>query len=76
MKVGDEVEIRPGIVKKDQNTGAISWTPIITSIVSLKADDNHLMYAIPGGLIGVGLKIDPCLTRSDRLVGNIIGHPN
>jgi len=33
------------------------------------------MYAVPGGLIGVGLKVDPYLTRSDRLVGNILGHP-
>ena len=32
------------------------------------------MFAVPGGLIGVGLKVDPFLTRSDRLVGQIIGH--
>lgn len=40
----------------------------------MKADENHLMYAVPGGLIGVGLKVDPYITRSDRLVGQIIGH--
>jgi len=39
------------------------------------ADENQLMYAVPGGLIGVGLKVDPFITRSDRLVGHIIGHP-
>lgn len=33
------------------------------------------MYAVPGGLIGVGLKVDPVITRSDSLVGQIIGHP-
>lgn len=33
------------------------------------------MYAIPGGLIGMGLKVDPCLTKSDNLVGQMIGHP-
>ena len=33
------------------------------------------MYSVPGGLIGVGLKVDPFITRSDRLVGQIIGHP-
>lgn len=32
------------------------------------------MYAVPGGLIGVGMKIDPVLSRSDQLVGQIIGH--
>jgi len=53
----------------------MSWTPIISRITSLQADENHLMYAVPGGLIGVGLKVDPFLTRADRLVGQIVGHP-
>jgi translation initiation factor 2 subunit 3 len=39
------------------------------------ADENRLMYAVPGGLIGVGLKVDPFITRSDSLVGQIIGYP-
>ena len=33
------------------------------------------MYAIPGGLIAVGTKVDPQFTRSDNMVGNIIGYP-
>ena len=33
-----------------------------------------MLFAVPGGLIGVGLKVDPFITRSDRLVGQIIGH--
>ena len=34
------------------------------------------MYAVPGGLIAVQLKVDPYLTRSDHLVGHVLGHPN
>jgi translation initiation factor 2 gamma subunit (eIF-2gamma) len=30
-----------------------------------------LQYAVPGGLIGVGLTVDPTLTRADRLVGQV-----
>lgn len=30
---------------------------------------------MPGGLIGVGLKVDPSLTRADKLVGQVLGHP-
>jgi len=30
-----------------------------------------LLYAVPGGLIGVGLDIDPSLTIKDSLVGNV-----
>ena len=53
----------------------MSWAQIYSKITTLKADENHLMYAVPGGLIGVGLKVDPFITRTDRLVGQIIGHP-
>jgi len=48
---------------------------IESQITSLQADENLLMYAVPGGLIGVGMKVDPFITRSDALVGQIIGHP-
>jgi len=53
----------------------VTWSQIYSKITSLKADENHLLYAVPGGLIGVGLKVDPFITRTDRLVGQIIGHP-
>ena len=75
LKVGDEIEIRPGMIRKDSKSGQVSWEQIYSRITSLKADSNHLMYAVPGGLIGVGMKVDPFITRSDRLVGQIIGHP-
>lgn len=71
LQLGEEVEIRPGIVTKGAN-GETKIIPILTKIVSLKAEKNHLIYAVPGGLIGVGLKIDPFLTRADRLVGRVI----
>jgi translation initiation factor 2 subunit 3 len=75
FKIGDEVEIRPGIIRRDSKSGQVSSTALFSKVTSLKADENHLMYAVPGGLIGVGLKVDPFITRSDRLVGQIIGHP-
>lgn len=76
LKVGDEIEIRPGIIRKDPKTGSTTCTSIFSHITSLLAENNNLMYAVPGGLIGVGLKVDPFLTRSDHLVGQILGHPN
>ena len=74
LKIGDIVEIRPGLTTKSANNQTIS-TPIRSQVVSLQAEKNHLEFAVPGGLIGVGLKIDPALTRADKLVGNILGHP-
>mmetsp|Transcript_39891 Transcript_39891/g.62225 ORF Transcript_39891/g.62225 Transcript_39891/m.62225 type:complete len:331 (-) Transcript_39891:183-1175(-) len=72
LKKHAEIEIRPGIVKKDSE-GKVMCTPILSRIVSLFAENNDLEYAVPGGLIGVGTKIDPTLTRADRLVGQVLG---
>merc|ERR1712222_86833 len=62
LKIGDEIEIRPGSVLKDSN-GGTKCKPIRSRIVSLNTEQNSLQYAVPGGLIGVGTKIDPTLTR-------------
>jgi translation initiation factor 2 subunit 3 len=72
LKLGDEIEIRPGIVSKDDK-GAIQCKPIFSRVVSLFAENNSLKFAVPGGLIGVGTRIDPTLCRADRLVGFVLG---
>ncbi|KAK2769205.1 eukaryotic translation initiation factor 2 gamma subunit [Colletotrichum kahawae] len=72
LKLGDEIEIRPGIVTRDDK-GALKCTPIFSRIVSLNSEFNDLKYAVPGGLIGVGTRIDPTLCRADRLVGFVLG---
>ncbi|KAK7204410.1 eukaryotic translation initiation factor 2 gamma subunit [Myxozyma melibiosi] len=72
LRLGDEIEIRPGIVTKD-NEGKIQCRPIFSRIISLYAEHNDLKFAVPGGLIGVGTKIDPTLCRADRLVGHVLG---
>jgi translation initiation factor 2 subunit 3 len=71
LKVGDEIEVLPGIVNKQD--GKMVCTPIYSRIKSLYAEKNDLQFAVPGGLIGVGTKIDPTLTRADRLVGQVLG---
>ncbi|KAG1689939.1 Eukaryotic translation initiation factor 2 subunit 3, X-linked [Nymphon striatum] len=72
LKVGQKIEVRPGLVAKDQE-GKLTCKPIISCIVSLFAEQNDLRYAVPGGLIGVGTKIDPTLCRADRLIGQVLG---
>lgn len=74
LRVGDEIEIRPGIVAKDASGNARHCIPIHSRITSLKAEQNDLQFAVPGGLIGVGTRVDPTLTRADRLVGQVMGH--
>merc|ERR1711971_1253223 len=76
LRVGDEIEVRPGIVSKstgrDDGRG-MKCNPIFSRVSSLHAENNDLQFAVPGGLIGVGTKIDPTLTRADRLVGQVLG---
>ncbi|HIP25041.1 MAG TPA: translation initiation factor IF-2 subunit gamma [Archaeoglobus profundus] len=71
LKVGDEIEIRPGI--KDEKD---RWQPIHTEVVSIMASGRMVEEATPGGLIGVSTKLDPALTKGDGLVGNVLGLPN
>ena len=72
LRLGQEVEIRPGIVTKD-SAGRNKCKPIFSRIMSLHAENNLLQFAVPGGLIGVGTRIDPTLCRADRLVGQVLG---
>lgn len=71
-QVGQEIEVRPGIVSKDQE-GKLMCKPIFSKIVSLFAEHNDLQYAAPGGLIGTSTltRFNPdssfCATRRRSL---------
>ncbi|MFX0033229.1 MAG: translation initiation factor IF-2 subunit gamma [Candidatus Hodarchaeota archaeon] len=69
IDVGDEIEIRPGIRIKN------SYSPIKSKIVSISQGMNLLNEAKPGGLIGLGTKLDPALTKGDSLIGHLVGKP-
>ncbi len=71
LRVGDEIEIKPGI--KDERG---NWQPLYSEVVSIMASGRLVDEATPGGLIGVSTKLDPALTKSDGLVGNVLGHPD
>ncbi|CAA7032044.1 unnamed protein product [Microthlaspi erraticum] len=72
LKVNQLIEVRPGIVGKDEH-GNAKCTPIYSRITSLYAEQNELQFAVPGGLIGVGTTMDPTLTRADRLGCHVLG---
>lgn len=79
LHVNDQVCIYPGYVLQnmDKKTEA-KWRykPLICKVLSINSEKNDLDFAIPGGLIGVKLDIDPGLTTKDNLIGNIITLPN
>ncbi len=73
FSVGDEVEIAPG--RKTEIAGKPHWEPVTTTIESLQAGKNALETAQPGGLLAIGTKLDPAITKSDGLTGRMMGHP-
>jgi len=72
LKIGDEIEIRPGQVSKNKN-GIFTCQPIRTTIRSIKTDETNLDEIIPGGLSGLGTDIDPYYCKSDTLTGHVVG---
>lgn len=71
FEVGDEIEIRPGIVNPKKG----SYEPVRTEVVSLGTGAGIVDSVKPGGLVAIGTKLDPALTRGDSFVGSIIGRP-
>ena len=58
------------------NNGKYKVKPIYSRIISLQAaETKDLLYAVPGGLINVRLKLDPYLTFKNGLIGKILGYP-
>ncbi len=68
---GDDIEIRPG--RQVQVENRTKWEPVETKITSINAGNTSVTEAAPGGLLGVGTKLDPALTKSDALAGQVAG---
>ncbi len=76
IRVGDEIEIRPGIkTSVGAAKGSYRYEPVITEVTSLKFGEHSVEEARPGGLVAIGTKLDPSLTKADALVGSVVGKP-
>ena len=73
FKVGQEIEISPGF--KTENKGVSTWTPVKTKIKNMVAGNKSISEKGPGGSVAIETELDPAQTRTDSLVGNIIGGP-
>ncbi len=71
--VGQDVEILPGLMTKDNLK--MVFTPLRTTIVSLSTGAIKLEKAVPGGLLAIGTNLDPSVTKSDSLAGCMVGNP-
>lgn len=71
LRVGDRLEIKPG--RMVTSGGKEHWIPIETEVTSIMAGGENQNEVTPGGLIGVGTKLDPSMTIEDSLVGQCVG---
>jgi translation initiation factor 2 subunit 3 len=73
LKIGDEVEILPGIAREEH--GQRIWKPIKTKITELMSGLEKMEEVGPGGSIAVATSLDPSIVKSDSLSGNLLGLP-
>jgi translation initiation factor 2 subunit 3 len=73
LHTGDMIEICPGRLVEYE--GRKQWVPIQTKVVTLLAGKQVLDEITPGGLMGMGTLLDPIMTKSDALVGQVAGEP-
>jgi translation initiation factor 2 subunit 3 len=71
FRVGDEIEIKPGI--SVQEGGKARYERLLTTVRSLSVSKGQVQEATSGGLVGLGTDLDPSLTKSDGLVGSVAG---
>lgn len=69
--VGEEIEIRPGIMAERE--GKTVYDPLISEITSLHAGEQSVKEATSGGLVGVGTQLDPSYSKADGLTGSVAG---
>jgi translation initiation factor 2 subunit 3 len=71
VKKGDKLMVKPGITKKSKDKEVTA--PLTFEVTSVMTMEGPLDEAKPGGLVGIGTRLDPALTKGDTLVGNMVG---
>lgn len=74
LKVGDEIEIKPGL--RIEKAAKAEYQSLVTKVTTLFAGGKNVETASSGGLVGIGTQLDPSLTKADGLIGNVIGKPD
>ncbi len=71
FKIGDQIEIRPGLIVEKK--GRLEAKPVHSTIVSIKTDRDEVDKATPGGTYALMTLLDPSIVKSDSLAGNVVG---
>jgi len=72
LKLGDDIEILPGICVKINNK-EIRHCPIYGKITILQNEKNLVDYVIQGGITNIGLLLESDYFKNNKLEGNVLG---
>ena len=70
LKVGDEIEIKPGLSEKKNNQ--FIYTPLTTKILSIQKGNTSVKQVSPGASISIETELDPYMTKTDSLTGCVV----
>ena len=70
LKVGDEIEIKPGLSTKKGNQ--YFYKTLKTKILSLHKGNKSLNEVFPGASISIETSLDPFMTKADSLNGCLV----
>lgn len=70
FKIGDEIEIKPGLSLKKGNQQ--TYKTITTKILSLHKGNQSLKEVSPGASISIETELDPFMTKADSLNGCLV----
>lgn len=74
LKVGDEIEIKPGIVTKKSNQTL--FQPLKTKITAIHKGSHSVNEIGPGASISLETGLDPNYTKADTLTGCLVSKLN
>jgi len=74
LKIGDTIEIKPGISKKKANQ--LVYETIKTKIISIHRGKYKIKEATPGGSLALETELSPELTKADSLAGCVASLEN
>jgi len=69
LKLGDTVELSPGVKVKDK------FQSVSTKVMGIQQAMMDVQSAGPGGLVGISTELDPYWAKSDGLTGTVVGVP-
>jgi translation initiation factor 2 subunit 3 len=70
LKVGDEVELKPGRMAKEANQ--VHYYTLKTKVIKLFTGSKEMKELTPGGSMSIETELDMALGKNDLLAGNVL----